>query len=104
MTTRAITVHPPDVAARRLGGISTAKLIEILKAGGYSYTSLGTGAAPWGRGRKCWGLTDDQIAAVAAGQQRTHARPEAAGAPARPAVALPGHDGKSRLRKRGAKA
>jgi len=105
MSIRMVTVHPPDVAAARLGGISVGTLVALLRAGGYPYTMLKPGGAPWGRGRQTWGLTDDQIAAVADGQARTHARPADPGAgipaaPARVARALPGHDGRSRLKRR----
>lgn len=103
-TTKAVTVHPPDEAARRLGGISVRTLVALLKAKGYPYTELKPGATPWGRGRQLWGLTDDQIAAVVAGQARRFPGPVAAGqgteAPPKAApVPLPGHDGKSRLKR-----
>jgi len=102
MSIRMVTVHPPDVAAARLGGISVGTLVALLKARGYAWTELKPGGTPWGRGRQTWGLTDEQIAAVADGQARRHPRPPppAGATPPRPAaVALPGHDGRSRLRR-----
>lgn len=103
-TTKVVTVHGPDEVAKRLGGISVPSLVALLKAGGYTYTALQPGAKPWGPGRKLWGLTDEQIAAVATGQARSFKLPEPAGdgaaTPRPPATGpLPGHDGKSRLRR-----
>ena len=68
----ALQVHAPEECARRLGGISVAALVKLLRAGGYSYTSLQPGARPWGRGRQCWGMTDDQLAEVVRGQAQRH--------------------------------
>jgi hypothetical protein len=100
-----VIVHEPAEAARRLGGISVATLIEILKVRGYEWTELTPGVKPWGkggRGRKRWGLTDDQIAAVVAGQSRRHARPAPGDAPPpKPKGTIPGWDGKRRLGPRG---
>jgi hypothetical protein len=77
--TAAITVHPPQEAARRLGGISVSTLVKLLRDGGYSFVSLSPGAKPWGRGRKLWGMTDEQINALIAGQNRRHPPPSGAG-------------------------
>jgi hypothetical protein len=100
MNARTIAVHPPDEAAKLLGGISVGTLVALLKAKGYAYTELKPGARPWGRGRQLWGLTDDQIAAVVAGQARRFASPEAPVArPPAVGLAAHGHDGKSRLRR-----
>jgi hypothetical protein len=68
--TVAPIVHTPQEAARRLGGISVATLVKLLRDGGYSYVSLSPGARPWGRGRKCWDMTDEQINALISGQSR----------------------------------
>lgn len=74
--TKQIAVYPPEEVARRLGGISVALLVSILKAHGYEYTQLTPGAKPWGRGRQVWGMTDEQIADLIAGQTRQHPKPE----------------------------
>ena len=102
MGTKLLTVHPPSEAAAILGGISVATLIALLKAKGYPYTELKPGATPWGKGRQTWGLTDDQLATIVAGQARRHPLPTASGdgASTAPRIpGLPGHDGKSRLRR-----
>jgi hypothetical protein len=104
MSARSVVVHPPTEAASRLGGISVATLIALLKANGYAYTSLSPNAKPWGRGRQLWGLTDAQIAAIAEGQARRHPSPGSGDVvPERtralPGLAALGHDGKSRIRR-----
>lgn len=103
MSTRSITVHKPEEAAQRLGGISIAQLVAILKAKGYDYTELKPGSTPWGRGRQSWGMTDEQIAAFVAGQTRRHPRPDEEQGGTKPDGPAPGlgplgHDGKSRIR------
>lgn len=106
MSTKMSVVHTPEEVSRRLGGISVATLISLLKAKGYPWTELKPGGTPWGRGRQTWGLTDDQIAVVIAGQSRTFAATDAPDSPG--TAELPkgdarltslGHDGKSRLRR-----
>lgn len=100
--TREITVHPPAEAARRLGGISVAQLVAILKARGYEYTELMPESKPWGRGRQVWGMTDDQIAAVALGQRRRHPAPkdeQGQEKPVSPGLKAMGWDGINRISK-----
>src|SRR5262245_45003665 len=95
----SLVVHPPDECARRLGGITVARLIALLKSGGYTYTSLAPGSKPWGRGRQAWGMTDDQIAAVIAGQSKRHPTPSAVPSVTKPESGLKalGWDGIDRL-------
>jgi hypothetical protein len=76
MSTKDITVYPPEEVARRLGGISVTQLVAILKTHGYEYTQLMPGSKPWGRGRQIWGMTDDQIATLILGQRRRHPTPQ----------------------------
>jgi hypothetical protein len=98
---------PSEKAAEHLG-MSVKTLIALIKAGGYSYTDMRPGAhnkPPWNRGRHLWGMTAAQLEAVKRGQARRVPSPAEAirahGTPAgSPVVGLPGHDGKSRLRRR----
>jgi hypothetical protein len=95
-------VHPPEEAARRLGGISASTLVKLLREGGYAFVSLSPGAKPWGRGRKLWGMTDEQINAVIAGQSRRLPAPTGAGQGKATAdrandLRLLGWDGRDRL-------
>jgi hypothetical protein len=69
MTRTAVEFYSPERAAEHLG-ISVPTLIALMKAGGYSYTSLKPGAKPWGRGRQLWGLSAPQLQAVIDGQAR----------------------------------
>lgn len=101
MSNRSVTVHSPEESARRLGGITVAQLIAILKAKGYPYTELSPGSKPWGRGRQVWGMTDDQIAELVEGQMRSHPRPVDPDAKERPTpsgLAAMGWDGVTRLK------
>lgn len=106
MSTRSEIVYEPEVAARRLGNISVSLLLAILKANPqrYKYTSFHTDpdAKPWGRGRKAWGLSESQLAAIIDGQARTmpEARDKDQAAKPKPCTTLPGHDGRSRLKRR----
>lgn len=91
-----IIVHPPEVAAERLGGISVRTLVKLLREGGYSYTELSPGAKPWGRGRRTWGLTDRQIETIIVGQARCIPQPE----PSVQKSHMPGWNGIRRLKMR----
>jgi hypothetical protein len=103
MTPAAVLeVLAPAECARRLG-ITVPTLVALLKAGGYSYTSLRPSSSPWGRGRQHWGLTPDQLAAIVAGQSRRHPTPAEQGrgataGAAADALTLRGWDGIDRLR------
>jgi hypothetical protein len=110
MSTKVAEFFAPEQAAEHLH-ISVPTLIALMKAGGYSYTSLKPGAKPWGRGRQLWGLTAPQLQAVMDGQARQMPATESSGADvaagqgggrAKKARMLPGHDGRSRLRRGGA--
>ena len=96
-------VHSPEQAAQLLAGISVKTLVGLLRTGGYSYVELSPGAKPWGRGRRAWGLTDSQIAAIIAGQTRKIQTPEHEKITPKPRTKTPalfaGHDGKVRLRR-----
>jgi hypothetical protein len=93
-------VHTPEECAAMLGGITVKKLVKILKAGGYAYTSLMPGSTPWGRGRQVWGLTDDQLGAVLRGQAKRFPSPEEATSANRTSgLRALGWDGVSRLRR-----
>jgi hypothetical protein len=107
--TMGMTVHPPEECARRLGGISVAMLIALLKDGRYGFTMLKAGHKPWGRGRQFWGMTDEQISTVIRGQERFHAAPtQVAMSPDVPSLVITrprainsrptGSDGKTRLK------
>jgi hypothetical protein len=101
--TKAVEFYTPERAAGHLG-ISVPTLIALLKSGGYSYTELKPDAKPWGRGRQTWGLTAVQLQAVMDGQARRFAAADGGvgqgKTPPRKAVpTLPGHDGRSRLRR-----
>jgi len=95
-------VFTPEQAAEQLAGISVSTLIKLITAGGYSYTELSPGAKLWGRGRKLWGLTDQQIQAIVDGQCRKMQTPATIDPPQdnkrKPGRVVPGHDGKQRLR------
>lgn len=92
--------RPADAAAH-LGG-SQATLGALLRKHALAYTDLSPeqNAKPWGRGRKTWGLTAEQLQAVKDHCTRRHATPTEA-TPRDVLAKLPGHDGKSRLRRRG---
>lgn len=99
----ALDVHRPEEAARRLGGMTVANLVALLKARGYAFTELSPGVLPWGkgaRGRKHWGLTDDQIAAIIAGQARSMPKQDPADVDPEPTRGIPGHDGIDRFQSR----
>jgi hypothetical protein len=102
MGSKAVTVYSPEESAKRLGGITVPQLIAILKAKGYQFTELMPGSKPWGRGRKVWGMTDDQITELVEGQSRVHPRPvstdeEGHAVPA--GLSAMGWDGVTRLKK-----
>jgi len=92
--------YSPDEAAERLH-ISRASLVALLKSGGHAFTSLTPGARPWGKGHR-WGLTGEQLADLLERRARAFPSPQSipvaeAARPA-PPKAIPGHDGRSRLK------
>jgi hypothetical protein len=94
-------VYPPKEVARMLAGISVSQLVAILKAKNYPYTELTPDSKPWGRGRQCWGMTDEQIAILISGQERIHPRandPEAKPGSTGPKFTVSEYDGKSLIR------
>ncbi len=90
-------VHTPSEVAGWLG-ITTARLVELLREKRYPFTELRPGGKPGDRGRCRWGLTLAQYEEILRGQSRQmDPRPEPpAGRPA-PSPVSP--DGKSRLRR-----
>lgn len=96
----AFKIYTPDEAAALLR-ISVRTLVELLRVGDYDFADFAPAASktqPWGRGRKVWGLTQDQLDAIVVGQTRRFPKPSDAPGLAPKSAFLPGHDGISRIR------
>ena len=70
--TDKLRIRTPAAAADALG-ITSSQLITLLRFHRYPFTEIAIGGRPGDRGRGRWGLTLDQIRAIARGQSRQFA-------------------------------
>lgn len=92
-------LSPGEVAKRM--GITTADLVAMIRRHRYDFTEIKAGGKPGDRGKRRWGLTESQAAAISRGQRRTPPDPNAQVDSREPARTTLSPDGKSRIPRAG---
>jgi hypothetical protein len=90
-------VLSPGEAAARLN-MTVPNLVALIRRYRYRFTEIAIGGRPGDRGRNRWGLTEEQLEAIARGQERVFRESDPAQpVPLRRSPVSP--DGISRLRR-----